>query len=531
VSVTFGEPRRRDGDETLPGMFRRTVEELGDAPLILAGERPISARRVAELAGGLAGSLSRLGVGEGDRVALHLQNDPQHVVALLAIWSLGAVAVPCSPMLRVNELAKQLRDAGAGTLIGLEDLYAEVGAEAAGAAGLERVVLTDRDDLTAPRAAARPAGTHDFMTLAAAPASLEPRPPQPREIAVLTYTSGTTGPAKGAVNTHGNVAAASRLYRDGLGVGAADTILGIAPLFHVTGLSGHIGLSLAAGAPLVLAHRFDVPTVCRLAELHGATMTIAAITAYLALANDPATRPAQLASLRLAYSGGAPIAPATLTQLEQKLGLAIKPVYGLTETSGPTHLAPPGSAVPVDPASGALSVGLALPGTAVRILDDDGRELEGGTGEVAVRGPQVVPGYWEKPDESAAAIRDGELRTGDIGKVDEDGWLYLVDRGKDLIIASGFKVWPREVEDVLYEHPAVREAAVVGVDDDYRGETVWAYVSLESGVAVLPEELVAHCRERLASYKYPRVVRILDELPKTASGKILRRAFASRPVG
>lgn len=530
MSGVAGDLTWRRGDGTPLGMFHRAVEELGDAPLIYAGEEPISARRVAELSAGFGAGLRRLGVARGDRVGLHLQNDPQYLVALLGIWSIGAIAVPCSPMLRAPELAKQLCDAGAATLVELEEMFAEVGMQAAREAGVERVILTDPGLSQGP--VVRLPGTLDFVALAESGADgFQLRPPSPDEVAVLTYTSGTTGPAKGAMNTHGNIAMASRVYRDCLGVGPGDTILGIAPLFHVTGLTGHVGLSLAAGAPLVLAHRFDPAEVARLTEHHRATVTIAAITAYVALANEPAARRRDLGSLRLAYSGGAPIAPATLDDIEAKLGLSIKPVYGLTETTGPTHLAPPSSAVPVDPESGALSVGLAVPHTEVRLLGEDGREVGAGSAEVAVRGPQVVPGYWERPEETAAAIRDGELRTGDVGLIDEDGWLYLVDRRKDLIIASGFKVWPREVEDVLYRHDAVREAAVVGVADDYRGETVWAYVSLERGGEATAEELVEHCRARLASYKYPRVVRILDELPKTASGKLLRRALRTMDQG
>jgi long-chain acyl-CoA synthetase len=326
------------------------------------------------------------------------------------------------------------------------------------------------------------------------------------------------------MNTHGNIAYASEIYRDVLDVDRDDVILGIAPLFHVTGLTGHIGLALAAQAPLVLAHRFDPPTVARLVERHRATITIAAITAYIALAADQRARAHDLSSLRTTYSGGAPIPPAVAHDLEASIGLRIRPVYGLTETTGPTQLAPREGPVPVHPDTGALAVGRTAAGTGLRIVDREGREVATGeAGEISLRGPQVVPGYWERPDETARAFPDGELRTGDVGVLDDDGWLYVVDRMKDMIVASGFKVWPREVEDVLYEHPDVREAAVVGVPDAYRGETVWAFVSVRPDAVVGEAELIAHCRARLAAYKYPRSVSILDELPKTSSGKILRR--------
>jgi long-chain acyl-CoA synthetase len=297
----------------------------------------------------------------------------------------------------------------------------------------------------------------------------------------------------------------------------------------VTGLTGHIGLALATGAPLVLAHRFDAEESARLTEHHRASVTIAAITAYMAIANDEGARRHDMTSLRHTYSGGAPVPPAVVEDIERRLGTRIRPVYGLTESTGATHLTPTDGPIPIDESTGALSVGMTVPGAETRIADENGATVpHGEVGEVLIRGPQIVPGYWERPEETANAIRDGELWTGDVGVMDEEGWLYLVDRRKDMIIASGFKVWPREVEDVLYEHEAVREAAVIGVPDEYRGETVWAFVSLKQGQSTDSATLVAHCKSRLAAYKYPRVVHVLDELPKTESGKILRRELRDR---
>jgi long-chain acyl-CoA synthetase len=231
-----------------------------------------------------------------------------------------------------------------------------------------------------------------------------------------------------------------------------------------------------------------------------------------------------MASLRTVYSGGAPIAPATADAWERRFGTRIQSAYGLTETTSPSHATPLGRRSPVDGRTGALSIGVPVFNTVVRIVGDSGDELPPGEiGELVTSGPPVVPGYWAKPEETEQALPGGALHTGDVGFMDADGWFYLVDRKKDQINAAGYKVWPREVEDVLYEHPAVREAAVVGVPDAYRGETVKAYVSLKPGHTTAPAELVAFCRERLAAYKYPREVELLDELPKTATGKILRR--------
>jgi long-chain acyl-CoA synthetase len=518
-------------------MFGDAVAKLGERPFLYCHETPISATECARLVDGMARGLHRLGVRAGDRVGLFLQNDPQFVLASLAVWTLGAITVPANPMLRERELGHHLADAGATALIVLDELLA-VAAAALRATEIRVVVATNAHDLCADRDAVAvpvPDGVqlpvHDLLELARGSDALElPAAAIDRDdVAVLTYTSGTTGPPKGAMNTHGNIAFASEVYRERLGVGPQDVILGIAPLYHVTGLTAHIGLALAAAIPIVLAHRFDAGETARLTERHGATVTVAAITAYMALAADASAREHSMATLVRSFSGGAPIPPAVVATLRATLGIEIRPVYGLTETTGPTHICPMDEPAPIHPDTGALAVGRAVPHTTVRIVGENDAELgPGEAGEIAVAGPQVVPGYWNKPEETASAFRGGLMHTGDIGVMDEDGWLYVVDRSKDMIVASGFKVWPREVEDVLYEHPAVREAAVVGVPDEYRGETVWGYVSLQPGAAVLEDELIRHCRERLAAYKYPRVVRVLDDLPKTPSGKIVRRELRAR---
>jgi long-chain acyl-CoA synthetase len=531
----IAQPRR--GDETPLSMFERTRAQLGSDPLVISFDTPLGADTIDELSHGLAASLHELGVGAGDRVALYLQNDPQYLIACLAIWRLGAIVVACNPMLRRRELASLLSDCTPVALIALDELL-PIAFDAIEDSGAARVVVACdpmalRSDPIGPGAPGRrpPEGALDFLELARRPPGprYEPIVPTPEQTAVLTYTSGTTGPPKGAMNTHGNIAFASRVYRDWWGLTTEDRVLGISPLFHVTGLTAHIGVSLAAAAPLMLAHRFDAALVAEHIERHRATATAAAITAFIALANDETARAHDLSSVRLAYSGGAPIPPAVVTLVQERLGFRIRPVYGLTETTGPCVITPTDTDAPVDPASGALSAGVAAPQTSVRIVGEGGETLGSGEiGEVAIRGPQVVPGYWQRPDETAHAIRDGELLTGDVGVIDDDGWVYLVDRRKDMIIASGYKVWPREVEDALYEHPAVREAAVIGIPDEYRGETVRGYVSLEAGESVTPDELVEHCRERLAAYKRPRVVEILGELPKTPTGKILRRELRER---
>jgi long-chain acyl-CoA synthetase len=521
-------------------MFEESLRTAPDGDLVRYFETPITRAEIDRHSDALAVGLRGLGTGRGDRVALMLQNVPQFVIAVLAIWKLGAIAVPCNPMLRERELARQLTDCGAAGIVALESLYRETVAAAAPAAALRFVVTTseldllDREppELLAGVERARAPEAHDLVELVAANEGAAPEPVElgPGDVAALTYTSGTTGPPKGAMNTHGNVVYDSCIFREWLRVAADDVVLGIAPLFHITGLIAHVGLALSAPLPLVLAHRFDPAETLRLIELHGTTITVAAITAYLALLRDEALERHDVSSLTKAYSGGAPIPLAVVAEFERRTGVAIRTAYGLTETTSASHLTPLGRKPPTDAVTGALAVGIPVFNTGTRILDDDGRPLPAGqVGEVALAGPQVVPGYWNKPEESAHAIRGGELRTGDVGKVDDEGWLYIVDRKKDMIVASGYKVWPREVEDVIYEHPAVHEAAVVGAPDEYRGETVRAFVSLKPGARAETDELIAFCRERLAAYKCPRSVDVLDELPKTPSGKILRRELRNAP--
>jgi long-chain acyl-CoA synthetase len=369
-------------------------------------------------------------------------------------------------------------------------------------------------------------GTTDFGELIAQHRGEVPPPVRlgPDDVAFLTYTSGTTGVPKGAMNTHRNVVFTAQVYRDWVRAGRDGAIFGIAPLFHITGLIGHIAVSMLAPAPLVLAYRFDPQVVLDAFVEHRPAFTIGAITAFSALLNAPGFTKDHFASFTSIYSGGAAISPTAEQGFLAATGKQVHNAYGLTETTSPMTVTPFGAPSPVDPTSGALSVGVPAPSTIVRIQDDDGQDLPlGEIGEIVADGPQVVAGYWGKPDETAANLPGGALKSGDVGFMNPDGWVFIVDRKKDMINASGYKVWPREVEDVLAEHAAVRESAVVGVPDEKRGETVKAFVSLKPGATTTPEELIAHCKERMAAYKYPRSVEIVDELPKTVTGKILRR--------
>lgn len=519
--------------------FRASVQRVADAVALYYFETPITYAELDRLSNALAVALQQLGVRRGDRVALLLQNVPQFWIAQLAAWKAGAIVVPLNPMFKERELEYHLRDSESSVLIALDSLHALVSV-VMGRTAVQHVVTTSeldwlhKEERPAPLAASekrRGLGTRDLLDLCAQYADA----PDPQvsvsldDVAYLTYTSGTTGNPKGAMNTHANVAFNAEVYRTWMQLGDGDVIVGMAPLFHITGLIAHLAVAALAGVPLILAYRFEAGEMLRLIERWRGTFSVAAITAYIALLNHPDIRQRDLSSFRKAYSGGAPVAPALVEQFRAVTGAYIHNIYGLTETTSPSHATPLDRVAPVDEASGALSVGVPLPNTRCQIVDvNTGEPLPiGAMGELVTKGPQVVPGYWRRPDESAQALRDGWLRTGDVGYMDARGWFYIVDRKKDMIIASGFKVWPREIEDVLYQHAAVKEAAVIGVPDAYRGETVKAFVSLKAGHArdVTPEALIAFCKARLAAYKYPRQVEIVDEIPKTVTGKILRRAL------
>ncbi|HYX60676.1 MAG TPA: long-chain fatty acid--CoA ligase [Streptosporangiaceae bacterium] len=524
-------------------MFGASVRRNPDSDIIRYFGGRITARELDELTSAFAVALRDLGVGRGDRVVLYLQNVPQFVIGMLATWKAGGVAVPVNPMYRSRELEAVLNDSGARVLVCLESLYRDVAAGVVGDTGVAAVVTTSeldyraRDDQRVFADAERidGDGTHDLAALIERYRGQVPADVTfgPDDTAFLTYTSGTTGPPKGAMNTHGNVVFNSQAYRQLCRLGPDDVVLGVAPLFHITGLIAGVTTSLLLGAPLVLAYRFEPSMMLQTIRDERATFTVGSITVFIALMNAPeAADGAQtdaLASLTKIWSGGAPIPPSTVKAFQAQFGQYIHNIYGLTETTSPSHGVPSGATAPVDDASGALSVGVPIFNTVVRIVGDDGQDLPPGeVGEIVTSGPMVVPGYWNKPEETEHALPGGALHTGDVGYMDAAGWFYIVDRKKDQINAGGYKVWPREVEDVLYQHEAVREAAVVGVPDAYRGETVKAYVSLRPGQTATAEELIAFCREQMAAYKYPRQVEFLDELPKTVSGKLLRRELRDR---
>ncbi|MEU1403879.1 AMP-binding protein [Streptomyces sp. NPDC005728] len=524
--------------DSLVHALRRAVAEAPDRTFLAYFDARLSYREVDELSDSVAAHLAGGGLERGDRVAVLLQNSPHFVLAVLGAWKAGATVVPVNPMYKSAEVAHVLRDGEVAALVCTDRAWESYLRETAAGSPV-RIVLTgceldfqtrgDARVLTFERLPQAP-DADDLVAVARqggrAPGGRDPRPD---DIALVSYTSGTSGTPKGATNTHGNIMHNAERQRTGLGLPEAPVYYALAPLFHITGMVCQFGACLNSAGTLVLTYRFEPGVVLEAFAEHQPHYTVGPSTAYMALAAHPGVTREHFASFVNISSGGAPVPPALVEGFRERLGPYIRVGYGLTECTGPCAAVPPGLEAPVDPVSGTLSVGVPGADTVVRIVDEQGEEVPfGEQGEIVVRGPQVVPGYRRRPEATAETFPDGELRTGDIGFMDPQGWLYVVDRKKDMINASGFKVWPREVEDVLYTHPAVREAAVVGVPDGYRGETVRAYISLRPGAEADPDELAVYCKERLAAYKYPRQVEILPDLPKTASGKILRRELRSR---
>ena len=532
-------------NDTAIGDFMTSAYQKPDSPALHYFDHTFSYGDIDRLSNSFAAALENFGVLKGDRVILVLQNIPQFLISTYAAWKIGAIVVPLNPMYKQKELSYFCENSNAKIFITLEEIASKLEISFLKKLSIEKVITTSpldflSDQIKLPRLLNNTQKKHvpdclDMIELINRyqGSKITCSKISAEDIAYLTYTSGTTGSPKGAMNTHGNIAFNARVYQAMQRIDETDVILAVAPLFHVTGEVAHLATAALAGIPIVLYYRFDPAETLQLIERWEITTTVASITVYIALMNHPDITKRDLASFTKAYSGGAPVSEAVVNEFEKMTGQYLYNVYGMTETNSPSHIVPLGKRAPVDQESGALSVGVPVPSCIMKIVDlkEDTNELPPGQiGEIIDSGPIVVPGYWQQPVETKKAIRNGWLYTGDVGKMDDNGWFYVVDRKKDLIIASGYKVWPRDVEDVIYQHPAVRETAVVGVPDSYRGETVKAYVALKKGEenSIRPEDIISFCKERLAAYKYPREVEIVSEIPKTLTGKILRRILRQK---
>ena len=483
-----------------------------------------------------AKGLQEAGLKPGDRVALMLPNSPQFVIAFYGTLLAGGVGVNTNPMYTPRELHHQLRDAGARFLVILDHLlprYLEVEKEVP----VKRVVRTGIQDylpfpknLLYPLKAKRDGlplgfpkreGFHAFAELLKRPPA-EPHVPDPEDLALLQYTGGTTGLSKGAMLTHKNLSANALQvrawipdFREG-----EEVVLGAIPFFHVYGMTVAMNLALLGGAKLVLLPRPEIKAIVEAIEKHQVTHFPGVPTLYVAFNNFPGIEKRNVKSIRICLSGAAPLPVEVAKRFEELTGARLIEGYGLSEASPVTHS---------NPVLGLIkkgSIGMPFPSVDAKVVDEEGKELPPGeVGELAVKGPNVMKGYWNRPEETQKTLKDGWLFTGDLAKMDEDGYFYIVDRKKDMIIAGGYNIYPREVEEVLYQHEAVQEAAVVGVPDPYRGETVAAFLVLkpEYQGKVSEKDIERFCRQNLAAYKVPRIIQFRESLPKSSVGKILKR--------
>ncbi|HTS98275.1 MAG TPA: long-chain fatty acid--CoA ligase [Streptosporangiaceae bacterium] len=456
-----------------------------------------------EAAGRVVSLLSSLGVAPGDRVGIMLPNVPAFPVAFYGALGAGAVVVPMNPLLKSREVAYYLGDSGAKVLFAWHTAAAEA-AKGAAASGTRVVVVDD------PDARSLLAGLFPVHTRAERADD---------DDAVILYTSGTTGQPKGAELTHANLIRNAELTAQTLiGAGPDDVVMGCLPLFHVFGLTCGLNAAVVGGATLTLLPRFDPGKALAIIARDRVTIFEGVPTMYAAMLHHPSSADADTSSLRVCVSGGAAMPVEILHAFEKTFGCMILEGYGLSETSPVASFNHPNA----ERKPG--SIGTPVAGVEMRVVGNDGQELPPGeVGEIAIRGHNVMKGYWGKPEATAEAIPDGWFRTGDLARVDSGGYFFIVDRKKDLIIRGGYNVYPREIEEVLYEHPAVGEAAVIGIPHDQLGEEVAAAVSLKPGATATPQELQAYVKERVAAYKYPREVWVVPELPKGPTGKIVRR--------
>jgi long-chain acyl-CoA synthetase len=500
----------------LATILRESARSRPDRVALISGTARVTYGELDAASDRFAAGLVRRGLVAGDAVALQLPNLPEFVVAYFGILKAGCVAVPVNPLYKAGELGHVLSDSAARLIVTWAGSLDEA-AKGAADAGVDELFVVAAPGIPLP-----PAYRRYEQLLAAAPAVPPLHQTDPGDVAVVVYTAGTTGRPKGAELTHFqllmNADTPGRLF----GVRDDDVVLAVLPLFHVFGLSSILDVCVRFAATMTLVPRFDATAVLEVIQRDRVTVFEGVPAMYVAVLNHPDLDDYDLSSIRVGISGGAPIPAEVLDAFERRFGVVILEGYGMSETAATTTFNPSADERRV------YSIGKPIWGVEVEIRDDAGHVLPPGrdhVGELVVRGVNVMRGYRRDPAATARVVVDGWLHTGDLGYVDGDGFFFVVDRKDDLIIRGGYNVYPREVEDVLYKHPAVAEAAVVGVPDDRLGQEVKAVVVVRSGHRVTGPELIEYVRERLASYKYPRSVEFRESLPKNAANKILKRGL------
>ena len=489
----------------------RSARAYPDRTALRLGDDTVSYGTLDQASARMAGLLHDRGVKPGDPVGIMLPNTPEFAIAYFGVVRAGGIVVPMNPLLKSREVAYYLGDSGAGLLFAWHD-FADEARTGAQQAEADAVVV-------------EPSGFDGL--LASGPPAEDMVDRHEDDTAVILYTSGTTGQPKGAELTHANLTrncevVATELLR----LTTDDVMFGGLPLFHAFGQTCTLNAAVASGACLTLLPRFDAGQALRILAAHGVTVCAGVPTTFGRLVQAPDRDAYDVSRLRLSICGGAAMPVQVLRAFEAAFACVVLEGYGLSETS------PVASFSRLDAERKPGSIGTPIPGVQMRVVDDKGNEVpHGETGEIVIRGPNVMKRYWQRPEATAAAIRDGWFHTGDLGRVDEDGYFWIVGREKDVIIRGGYNVYPREVEAVLYEHPAVADAAVIGLPSADLGEEVGAAVVLKRGASATAEELRDYVKRRVAAYKYPRKVWIVDALPKGPTGKILKREVVPPPSG
>jgi len=474
----------------------------------------------------LAQGLLKLGVQKQDRITLMMPNMPQYPLTLLACYKIGAVAVPTNPQFTVYELTNQIKDSGSDTIVVAAPFAAKaVQIMNSGETGVKRIIVVPSPDSSPQEEESLP-GTLTFDELVAASEDREPDiQVKPEDIAVLQYTGGTTGIPKGCIITQANMALAAKQvgiwYGVGLPSGQVRTLATI-PLYHSYGRACNIDLSLYTAGTIVIVDHPATDNILAAINQYEPNIWAAVPTMIHGIVNHPDIGRSKIGRLKAVLSGGSPLALELLRSFEEISGVPIVEGFGLSEV-------PYG--IVYNPVKGVRkpgSIGVPMPSVDVRIVDVETGTIDmptGEPGEMIFKTPQPAGGYWNNPEETAAILRDGWLYTGDIAYMDKDGYFFIVDRKKDVLLCSGFSVYPREIDEVLYTHPAVLEACTIGVPDEKRGETVKSCVIIKPEATITEQELIDYCRERLAPYKVPKIIEFIDDLPKTSLGKPDRKAL------
>jgi len=533
---------------TVPQFLERAAREYGDATAIIYFNRRLTYRELQEHVARFATALTRLGVVRDSRVAIQLPNIPQTVIAYYATLALGAHVVMTNPLYTPRELEHQWRDAGCRVAVVTDFLFASRIGPARAQLPIEHYVIASIPDYIRlplrfvarwklsradpPRVSnvAPEAGVHSFVKLIRTKPQPSLTPPRVDDLAVLQYTGGTTGVSKGAMLTHGNLSAnlqQCRAWFTGLTAGK-EVFLTALPLFHSFGMTAAMNFPMSvAGAMVLIPDPRDIKATVRAIARHGVTLLPAVPPIFNAILNYPKLGAGDLRSVRRCFCGSASLPEDILQRFEAITGARIVEGFGLSEASPVTHMNP------VNGLRKSGSIGIPIPNTDAKIVSMDDGVTETGPGEIgelAIRGPQIMRGYWKMPEETAHALRDGWLYTGDLAVIDADGFFRIVGRKKEMIVVSGYKVFPDEVDGVLMAHPAVLEAATIGLPDAKRGERVKSFVVLKPGAQASVQELLAYCRENLAAYKVPRTVEFRAELPKSGALKTLRRVLVEEEL-